>query len=523
MIQLLFTYLTLNALVAFSAVALALVGAFTRLKSQRSLLRLHYAALALTLAAAALPLFLPRPQFFQPVAKVWSAPSIRGFSHDYRPERAYLPLPGVSRNLRADHASLTLQLILAALALAAAAKLDRDFRALSRQRRQAFPLRQIGRVKIYAHETLAVPFSFRSLSQAEVFLPAGLLTHPENLRLALKHELQHHRQGDTLWAYAFYALRTLCAPNPAAHFWARSLNEIQEFACDEAVLGQRKVNSQAYARCLFEVAEQAFHWKEKPTCAMGFFLPVGRRLTVRRIERMTQSKTNKTWKILPLCAALALALTTAAFAARSAVQDKRVTSAQAEALAEKARLSSAFPIVVNELVVAELNRFLGTPEGREFIRASLERMEGYRALVEGKIAQYDMPTELLAIPLVESGYENLPDRNQHGYGAGLWMFIASTARNYGLRVDSRVDERLNPELLTDAAMRYWRANFLRFGDWQLSALAYNMGEAGVQKAINETGSRDAFTLVRKGYEGDKNYLARVVAAILILKNPETLK
>jgi len=72
-------------------------------------------------------------------------------------------------------------------------------------------------------------------------------------------------------------------------------------------------------------------------------------------------------------------------------------------------------------------------------------------------------------------------------------------------------------------MRYWRANYLRFRDWQLAGLAYNMGENGVQKAINETGSRNAWDLIRAGHEGDRNYLARLMAAILILKNPESLR
>ncbi|MGZ3818802.1 MAG: transglycosylase SLT domain-containing protein, partial [Bdellovibrio sp.] len=105
------------------------------------------------------------------------------------------------------------------------------------------------------------------------------------------------------------------------------------------------------------------------------------------------------------------------------------------------------------------------------------------------------------------------------WGAGLWMFIESTARNYGLRVDSVVDERLNPEILTDAAMRYISANYSRFKDYQLAMMGYNIGENKVQEGINKLGSRDAWYLTRNGYEGDK-YLARVMAAVLIMKNPD---
>ena len=59
----------------------------------------------------------------------------------------------------------------------------------------------------------------------------------------------------------------------------------------------------------------------------------------------------------------------------------------------------------------------------------------------------------------------------------------------------------------------------RFGDWQLAILAYNMGEGAVERAIQRAGTRDPWKLVALGYEGDARYLARVMAGVLILKNP----
>ncbi len=103
------------------------------------------------------------------------------------------------------------------------------------------------------------------------------------------------------------------------------------------------------------------------------------------------------------------------------------------------------------------------------------------------------------------------------------MFLAQTARDYGLRVDEQVDERLNAELLTDAAMRYLKGGKLKFNDWALSVLAFNIGDAKVLEGIETTGSRDPWVLVRKGYENDKDYLAKVMAAILILRNPESIE
>ena len=102
------------------------------------------------------------------------------------------------------------------------------------------------------------------------------------------------------------------------------------------------------------------------------------------------------------------------------------------------------------------------------------------------------------------------------------MFIVSTAKNYGLQVDEDVDERLNPELLTDAAVKYFQSNYSLFSDWKLSILAYNIGEGNVQNSMKELNTRDAWTIVKNGRENDKDYLARVMAGIIIMKNPDIL-
>ena len=211
-----------------------------------------------------------------------------------------------------------------------------------------------------------------------------------------------------------------------------------------------------------------------------------------------------------------------ALAAQGLLQDKRITRAEAVRLAEIASQNSQFPVVMNDLVLKQLNRFVRTEEGREFMRDAMARMQNYRPMIDVKLKQYGVPPELLAVPLIESGYQNLASNNKVGWGAGLWMFIKQSARRYGLRVDNQVDERLDIEKETDAAMRYLKSDFYRFQDWQLSLLSYNMGENAVQKAIEKTGSRDAWVLIRQGFENDHDYLAELMAAIIIMKNPELL-
>lgn len=213
-----------------------------------------------------------------------------------------------------------------------------------------------------------------------------------------------------------------------------------------------------------------------------------------------------------------------AYAANGLIQDRRVSMSQAKAMAARAQSDSGFPVVVNELVLKQLNRYIGTPEGREYMRNSLARMQNYKVIVGDYLKKYGVPVEIMAVPIIESGYQNLTEQsNTSVKAAGIWQFIPQTARNYGLRVDSQKDERLDIGLLTDAAMRYLQANNLRFKDWQLSALSYNLGENAVQKGMNVLGTRDVWTLIQNGYEGDKDYLPMLMAAILIMKNPESVQ
>jgi membrane-bound lytic murein transglycosylase D len=190
-----------------------------------------------------------------------------------------------------------------------------------------------------------------------------------------------------------------------------------------------------------------------------------------------------------------------------------------------ARVSDEFPVVVNQRVLKWLNYYIGTPDGREGMRNALARMETYRPLVQKKLAQYRVPVELAAIPITESGYKNQPQSPNVEHGAGLWMFIQSTARKYGMRVDDKVDERLVPEIETDAAMRYFVSNKDLFNDWRLSVLAYNAGEQSIKAAIDKTGSKDPWGLVDSGLLSRETteYLPKLMAAILIMRNSGSIQ
>ncbi len=531
--QVLSNYLTTNILVVVGYLALSrarwLANRIGRSAGAGAELRLHYAVLATILFLTLVHPLLPKRPFFQPAAKVWSAQSIKTFSKDYTaPDRGgFLALSATNSRsvLEADRVSLVLSVIALALVLLGAFRLFRDLRGLRMICRSSYVVKKVRSVALLANDRITVPFSFWMPGSSIVVIPTSFMGKPDDYRMAVTHELQHHRQQDTKWVYVIWAMRVLCVLNPFAHLWARLLSELQEFACDETLVDRKKVESRQYARCLIEVAETALHQTQHPVSATGLMFLVERNLLKRRIEKMiTPSKTRIGRSIhLTVGAVIVALMAMTAFASQGLVQDRRVSMSDAQKMAARVKSDIGFPVVVNDLVLTQLNRYIGTPEGREYMKNSLQRMESYRTLVESKIKSYQVPAELAAIPLIESGYQNLEQGKKQEWGAGIWMFIKPTAQTYGLRVDGKVDERMNPELLTDAAMRLLKADSLRFNDWLLSVLAYNVGENRVQKAIQETHSRDAWTIVRSGVSNDADYLPRVMAAILIMRNPESVQ
>lgn len=537
--QVLSTYLNLNLLLLVGLTGLSLFS-FALRKAKTNLgagteLRLHYAVMTIILILTLIHPLLPKNEVFSPAAKVWSAQSIQSFGRDDSAidKGGYLSLPppmGISP-LQADQVAINWGIMGAALLILGGLFVGRDLRVLLKTKRNSFLVRRHGRIRILVNDTIQVPFSYWLPGQANIVVPSSLVERREDYKMAIAHELQHHRHGDTRWVYIMWGIKWICIFNPAIYFWNRWISEIQEFACDETLVDLKKVKSQAYARCLVEVAQTAIDRKYVPVCATGLTFLVERNLLKRRIEKMLSKSSTRIERSIhrrisvTIGVLLASILGATAIASKGLVQDRRVNMSRAKAMALRAQSETGFPVVVNDLVLKQLNRYLGTPEGREFMRDSLARMDNYKATISEHLQKYSVPVEIMAVPIIESGYQNLTEGQSSPSvkSAGLWQFIPSTARNFGLRVDSQKDERMDIAMNTDAAMRYLQSNNLRFKDWHLSALAYNMGESAVQKGMNALATRDAWTLIRNGFEGDKDYLAKLMAAIIIMRNPESLE
>lgn len=171
-------------------------------------------------------------------------------------------------------------------------------------------------------------------------------------------------------------------------------------------------------------------------------------------------------------------------------------------------------IAVNDVVLAQLRHLTGTPGARRHMRSALDHRLRHLAAVHAALSAEDVPLELDAIPLVESGYENVDGGKN---GAGLWQFIRATATHFGLRVTGGVDERMNPKLETAAAARYLRELYDELDDWPLVLAAYSQGITHLRAVIRREKTRDVWTLIRRGAIGP--YAARVMAAALLVQDP----
>lgn len=155
-----------------------------------------------------------------------------------------------------------------------------------------------------------------------------------------------------------------------------------------------------------------------------------------------------------------------------------------------------------------------------FITAALDRSDGFRKKIALELKREGVPEELLNLAMIESGF------NQHarsGAGAvGIWQFMKGTAQVYGLEVNLFSDQRKDLVESSAAAARHLRDLYTAYESWHLALAAYNCGTARVDRAIRQAGTKDFWTLSRKGLfpPQTREFVPRFIAVTLLVKEPE---
>ncbi len=175
------------------------------------------------------------------------------------------------------------------------------------------------------------------------------------------------------------------------------------------------------------------------------------------------------------------------------------------------------PLTFNERVFSFIDYF--TIRNREYTRMVVRRKDVFFPLFERYLKKYGIPDDLKYLSIVESGLN--PEARSRVGAVGLWQFMPSTGRMYGLNRDWYVDERMNPEKSTEAACKYLKQLYNMFDDWELALAAYNTGPGNVRKAIRRSGYKKNFwSIYRYLPRETRGYVPQFVAVLYTLNHLE---
>src|SRR5215472_12043960 len=190
---------------------------------------------------------------------------------------------------------------------------------------------------------------------------------------------------------------------------------------------------------------------------------------------------------------------------------------KAKAAAEVSATHSDLPLMMNDTVAAYINYF--STSGRSILEHSLTRAGRYREMIRRILKQEGLPQDLIYLAEAESGFH--PLALSRAGARGMWQFMGSRGKGYGLERSWWVDERQDPEKSTRAAARHLKDLYKQFGDWYLAMAAYNSGPGNVQQAVQRTGYADFWELYKRNVlpAETKNYVPIILAVTIMAKNP----
>jgi membrane-bound lytic murein transglycosylase D len=189
---------------------------------------------------------------------------------------------------------------------------------------------------------------------------------------------------------------------------------------------------------------------------------------------------------------------------------------KAKAQAEIKSTHSDLPLMMTDQVAGYISYF--SNRGRGNFERAFARSGRYHDMMVSILKQEGVPQDLIYLAQAESGFQ--PTAVSRAGARGIWQFMGSRAKGYGLQRSMWVDDRQDPEKSTRAAARHLRDLYGQFGDWYLAMAAYNSGPGTVQAAVKRTGYADFWELYRRNVlpKETRNYVPIILAVTIMTKN-----
>jgi len=189
---------------------------------------------------------------------------------------------------------------------------------------------------------------------------------------------------------------------------------------------------------------------------------------------------------------------------------------RAKAQAEIKSTHSDLPLMLTDQVAGYISYF--SNRGRGTFERAFARSGRYHDMMVSILKQEGVPQDLIYLAQAESGFH--PLAVSRAGARGIWQFMGSRARGYGLQRSPWLDDRQDPEKSTRAAARHLKDLYAQFGDWYLAMAAYNSGPGTVQAAVRRTGYADFWELYRRNVlpKETRNYVPIILAVTIMTKN-----
>lgn len=193
-----------------------------------------------------------------------------------------------------------------------------------------------------------------------------------------------------------------------------------------------------------------------------------------------------------------------------------------KAIVAAAKPWSVLDIGVEHDRIAHWTRVL-TGAQRVGVEKTLGKKTQYEAMISRKLEERQMPADLIYLAMIESNFN--PNATSRVKAKGMWQFMSATAREFGLTVGGKTDERTDPDKATDAALTFLQQLKDRFGSWYLAAAAYNSGGGTVSKALRKTTGRtkgtdeDFFLIMPNLPKETQDYVPKLIATARVGNDP----